>query len=212
MPGKDGFKYVYSAGHIDDFFRKMQSTGRPDKLTQTFAIKNWILSNNAQYSAVIELLKSMQFLDSSGTPLDLYKEFQNPRLAKRAVAKGIKNAYPSLFRTYPRAHELSREDLTGFIRQNTGADQTVVRRTCATFEKLCSHADFSEDGAEPPVEERKIQPPIIRHQGGDSSPIPITMNIQIVIPNDATEEQYDKIFSSIKKFLASSPQPNEEQS
>jgi hypothetical protein len=31
--------------------------------------------------------------------------------------------------------------------------------------------------------------------------VPLTMNIQIVIPSDATIEQYDKIFSSIKKFL-----------
>lgn len=210
MPGQDGFKYVYSAGHIDDFFRKMQNTGRPDKLTQTFAIKNWVLPNNAQYSAVIELLKSMQFLDSDGVPQELYSEFQNPRIAKKAVAKGIKNAYPSLFRVHPRAHEMSREDVTGFIRQNTGADKTVVRRTCATFEKLCSYADFSEDG-EQVAEEPKNKLLKVNENPKTFTPvIPITMNIQLVIPNDATEEQYDRIFSSIKKFLTPQPQNEEE--
>lgn len=211
MPGQDGFKYVYSAGHIDDFFRKMKETGRPDKLTQTFAIKNWGLANNGQYSAVIELLKSMQFLDSEGVPQVLYSEFQNPRIAKKAVARGIKNAYPSLFKVHPRAYAMSREDITGFIRQNTGADKTIVRRTCATFEKLCTHADFSEDG-EQVAEEPKSKLRQVNENPKPFTPvIPITMNIQLVIPNDATEEQYDRIFSSIKKFLTPQPQ-NEEQS
>jgi hypothetical protein len=211
MPGQEGFKYVYAVTHIDDFFRKMQDTGRPDKLTQTYAIKNWNLPNNGQYSAVIELLKSMKFLDSEGVPQELYSQFQHPRLAGKAVGHGIKNAYPSLFRVHPRANEMDRDEITGFIRQNTGADKTIVRRTCATFEKLCTYADFT-DGAEPLKEEPKgKQIKVTENTPPPTSlPIPITMNIQIVIPNDATEEQYDKIFSSLKKFITPQQQDEEQ--
>src|SRR5258706_9299775 len=204
-----GFKYVYSPGQIDDIFEKIRTTGRPEKVTITHIQKSWLLKN-AQYSAVIDLLKGMQFLDSSGAPLQLYNEFQNKNLAKKAIAKGARNAYPELFNTYHNPNELSKEDLEGYIKQHTGAEASVLAKIYGTIKKLCTLGDFSEE-TEPSSGGSKGK---MFHTGEKqqslSSPIPITMNIQIVIPNDATEDQYDKIFSSIKKFLMPNQQQDEE--
>lgn len=201
MPGQEGFKYVYVVGHIDDILAKIRDTGRPDKLTSPYMQKTWLLKN-AQYSAMLDLLKDMGFVDSSGIPTSLYAEYQNSDLAGLALAKGIKTAYSSLFKAYPSAQTLSKETLEGYIKQHTGAEASVITKISGTFRKLCSLADFSDgqDTSQPGLDQNK---PDTKTALLDST-IPITMNIQIVIPSDATAEQYDKIFSSLKKFLMKS--------
>jgi hypothetical protein len=197
MPDNKGFKYVYIMGHISDVLQKIQDTGRPDKLNFPYIRDTWLLKN-AQYSAVLDLLTDMGFLDNAGIPTSIYAAYQNPTLAKITLAKGIRNAYPTLFRAYPNAQNLTREELTGYIKQQTGADQSVLEKTVGTFMKLCSLADFSAKGLPNPEAGSKSEEELILTK---DTLIPITMNIQIVIPNDATDEQYDRIFSSIKKFL-----------
>ena len=200
MPGKKGFKYVYSVGHINHVVEKIKATGRPDKLTLSYLRDTWLL-RNAQYSAVLDILRDMDFIDSSGVPTSLYAEYQNPAKAKKALAKGIKNAYPQLFKAYPNAYSLDKVTLNGYIKQHTGAAKTVLDKISGTFRRLCNLAEFN--GEEPEEVDKKEPKKKIEEKplGAGETLIPITMNIQIVIPSDATEEQYDKIFSSLRKFL-----------
>ena len=61
-------------------------------------------------------------------------------------------------------------------------------------------ANIPDEGAKPtPLDTVKSAP--LQRPTATSPAIPITMNIQIVIPSDATAEQYDNIFSNIKKYL-----------
>jgi hypothetical protein len=200
MPETKGFKYVYSVGQIDDVLEKIKDTGRPDKLTITYIQNTWLLKN-AQYSSVIELLKSMDFLTPDGAPTDSYAKFQNPGLSGKVLAEGVKKAYPSLFKAYPNAQDMPKEKLEGYIKQHTGADKSVVDKIYGTIKRLCSLGDFSAVSTPSTLSAQPAsQPPV----SPPNLPIPITMNIQIVIPSDATAEQYDKIFSSIKKNLLKS--------
>lgn len=203
MPKSKGFVYVYSVGQIDSMLVKIKSSGRPEKLTFEYAKNTWLLKN-AQFSAVIDLLKEMKFLSSNGTPTDLYAEYQNDKLSKTAIAKGIHNAFSGLLKAYPKAYSLTKSDLEGYIKQQTGADNSVVSKIYGTIKKLFSLADFSsgiqldkdEDNDQlPGTKDNKFFP-----KSGESF-IPITMNIEIVIPSDATPEIYDQIFASIKKNL-----------
>jgi hypothetical protein len=197
MPGQFGSKYVYTTKHINDVLTKVRDTGRPDKLTNTYMKNVWLLKD-AKTSAVLDILKDMDFVDGNSIPTVLYAEYQNPSLSKKALAKGIKKAYPELFKAYPNAHNREKETITGYFKQRTGAEKSVLDKIVATFITFCSLADFSTE-AEPPSSDNK--PPIEEPKPSTSTMIPITMNIQIVIPSDATSEQYDRIFSSIKKFL-----------
>jgi hypothetical protein len=197
MPEVKGFKYAYSVGQINDILNKIKETGRPDKLTLTYVQNSWLLKN-AQYTSVLDILKDMGFLTPDGTPTDMYAEFQNPEHSNRILAEGVRKVYPSLFKAYPKAQEMPKEKLEGFIKQHTGADKTVVEKIYGTIKRLCSLADFSSvstSGSSSASTAAQQPAP------SASLPIPITMNIQIVIPSDATADQYDKIFSSIKKNL-----------
>jgi hypothetical protein len=200
MPESKGFKYAYSVGQINDVLEKIKETGRPDKLTITYAQKTWLLKD-AQYSAVLNILKEMGFLTADGTPTEMYASFQNPDHSRKVLAEGVKKAYPTLFKAYPNAQDMPKETLEGYIKQHTGAEKSIVDKIYGTIKRLCSLADFSTVPSSPTASgSATSQPP------GPSAnlPIPITMNIQIVIPSDATAEQYDKIFSSIKKNLLKS--------
>ena len=205
MPKNGDYTYVYSAGQISQVLDKIKSTGRPDKLTTTYVKDTWVLKN-AQFSAVVELLKDMKFLNSDGTPTELYAEFQNPNLEKVALAKGTKNAYNKLFKAYPNAQNLSKSELEGYLKQQTGADGSVVSKIYGTVKKLMSLSDFTHSAM---LTHEKKQSTSSNHPDSEKSnsndkninQIPITMNIQIVIPSDASAETYDKIFASIKKHL-----------
>lgn len=61
MPGTKGFRYVYAPAQINKLLNKVQSTGRPDKLTFPYIRDTWLLKNK-QYMEVISLLKDMEFL------------------------------------------------------------------------------------------------------------------------------------------------------
>src|SRR4030066_2545326 len=110
MPGQLCFKYVYIAKHINDVLAKVRDTGRPDKLTNAYMQDVWLLKD-AKMSAVLDILKDMEFFDGNGIPTELYAEYQNPSLSKKALAKGIKKAYPELFKAYPNAHNREKETI-----------------------------------------------------------------------------------------------------
>lgn len=205
MPKSREFTYVYSVGQIDQMLKKIKSTGRPDKLTTAYAKNTWVLKN-AQFSAVIDLLKVMGFLSSDGTPTSLYAEFQNSNFEKLALGKGTVNAFPQLFKAFPKAQELSKDELQGYLKQQTGADDSVILKVYATLKKLFSLSDFSTSNTGTSMTPTQSTNPSFSanpqpsNQLG-SNMLPITMNIEIVIPSDATAEKYDQIFTSIKKHL-----------
>lgn len=201
MPKVKGYNYTYSAGHVKEVLKKVQETGRPDRLTGTYLRDNWLLKN-AQYGAMLDVLTDLGFIGANGAPTDIYSEYQNPVHAKLVLAQAIKRAYSELFKTYPDAHSRDRSVVQGFLKQHTGADASVVAKILTTFNALCGLADFDSKN-----EDHLARKNDVGHKknvaGIKSSEIPISMNIQIVIPNDATAEQYDLIFSSIKKNLLS---------
>lgn len=201
MPSKNDFVWVYVAKHITNLLDKIQTTGKPDKLTITHVQKNWLLKD-AKYSAVLELLRKMGFIDQSGMTTALYSEYQNPAKAREALARGIRNAYPMLFKTYPEAHRLPTDQLDGFIKEHTGADQSVVRKIRTTFTTLCSKSDFG-------VYNRGIAG-MAGQVGASTQGVPqeqvrvspnLQLNIELHISADMTEEKIETIFKNMRKYL-----------
>jgi hypothetical protein len=148
MPGPKGFRYVYGSAQITKLLEKVQKTGRPDKLNFGYIRDTWLFKNE-QYRSVLDILEDMGFIDSSGVPSDLYAQYQNPAIAKRALVTGIKRAYPELFKAYPQAYSLSKSELEGYFKQQTGKAGSVLGKMISTFKTLCSLADFSAVEAAP---------------------------------------------------------------
>jgi hypothetical protein len=203
MPGTKGFRYVYAPAQINKLLNKVQSTGRPDKLTFPYIRDTWLLKNK-QYQEVISLLKDMEFLDSSSVPTKLYAEYQNPSAAKQALAKGIQNAYPELFKAYPNAQSLPKPELEGYFRQQTGKAGSVLDKILSTFLALCSKADFAGVSVAP-----EEPPPKYRREEAEEGKVKvepkIQLNIGIHIAPDTPDDKIETIFKNMKKYLL----PNE---
>lgn len=201
MPGIKGFRYVYAPAQMTKLLDKVEKTGRPDKLNFRYARDTWLLKNE-QYRSVIDILEDMEFIDSSGVPTDLYAQYQNPAIAKEALATGIKRAYPELFKAYPQAYSLSKLDLEGYFKQQTGKAGSVLGKMIYTFRTLCTLADFStvkgalaEELPTYAYEEPKKGKPEVRVQPN------VYINIEIHIPPEMTEEKIETVFKNMKRYL-----------
>ena len=194
MPGTKGFRYVYATTQITKLLNKVQNTGRPDKLNFSYVRDTWLLKNE-QYRAVLDLLEDMGFVDSSSVPTQLYAKYQNSALAGRALAEGIRRAYPDLFRAYPNAQSLSKTELTGYFKQQTGKAGSVLEKMLSTFKTLCSLADFSAV----PTPEYEV----LEGEEGHRVKIEpkIQVNIEIHIAADTPDGKIETIFKNMKKYL-----------
>jgi len=201
MPGPKGFRYVYASAQITKLLEKIQKTGRPDKLNFRYIRDTWLLKNE-QYRSVLDILEDMDFVDSSGVPSDLYAQYQNPAIAKRALATGIKRAYPELFKAYPQAYSLPKLELEGYFKQQTGKAGSVLGKTISTFKTLCSLADFSAVGTVP-VEGL----PEYAHGELEEGQIGVRVrpnlyiNIEIHISPEISDEKIETIFKNMKRYL-----------
>lgn len=194
MPGTKGFRYVYAVTQITKLLNKVQDTGRPDRLDFSYVRDTWLLKNE-QYRAVLDLLEDMEFIDSSSVPTKLYAEYQHSSLAGRALAEGIRKAYPDLFRAYPNAQSLSKTELTGYFKQQTGKAGSVLEKMLSTLKTLCSLADFSA-----------VPTPKYEELGGAEGrrvkvEPKIQLNIEIHIAADTPDDKIKTIFENMKKYL-----------
>jgi len=148
-------------------------------------------------------LEDMEFIDGSGIPTTLYAECQNPTLAKKALAEGIRNAYPELFKAFPDPQSLPKTELEGYFKQQTGKAGSVLTKMLSTFLTLCSHADFA--GAGVALEE----PPKYRRGEAEEGRVKvepkIQLNIEIHIAPDTPDDKIEGIFKNMKQYLL----PNE---
>lgn len=203
MPGDKGSRYVYSASQISNVLTKIQSLGRPDKLTLTYIQNTWLL-RNAQYGAVIDILEDMEFI-KAGVPTSYYAKYQNKSFSKTELAEGIKRAYPELFKAYPSAQTLSKDELEGYFKQNTGKAGSVLEKIVSTFKTLCSQADFSpvEIGGTDEVK-------IINQSSGEITKHPrvkvepnLQINIELHIASDTPDNKIGVIFENMRRYLLS---------
>ena len=192
----------------------------PDAFSQPFLYQTiGFKSNNDR--ALIPLLRSLGFIDASGKPTSAYSHLKNPKLAARAIARGIKTAYGPLFEANEDAQKLSTDDLKGLVAQVAGTEQETTRRIVSTFQALTGLAEFdAEDDAktkdnedddenDETVPEKKIVlknttklvPPIDPMPGFPLRP-EFHYNIQVHLPSNATEETYLAIFNSLRRAFS----------
>ena len=200
MPGKKEARYVYSPQHIKVVLEKIQTTGRPEKLTATYLKKAWVLTDN-NYASALPILKDMEFIKEDGTPTDRYAEYQNQNLAKRALGAGLRKAYPTLFAAHPNACSMQRTELEGYFRQNTGTAGSVLDKILSTFTTLCGMAEVPDvaNGASSMDNSGSIG----NVQGGAKVTVSpsIQLNIEIHIDANTTEQTIETIFKNMKEYL-----------
>lgn len=143
--------YMASPGLVTKILIKIQEARKPERFTQDF-LETKLGFSGGSAKPIIPLLKRMNFLNSDGTPTQLYDRFRNITTQGPAVANGVRNAYAELFDRNRYAGDLSKENLKALIVEVTGAahDDRTVELTLSTILKLKELADFdaSEDASD----------------------------------------------------------------
>lgn len=204
------FLYSPNPNTLPKFFAKMQDVGMPNtKVTAKWLSGLGFKGPNDRY--VIGILKSLGFTDGLSMPTGKWQAYRNKGQARAVMAQAIREGYSLLFVTYPDAYKRENEALRDFFGTHSAVGAKTISYMVNTFKTLAELADFEAAPPAIPDQVDQAEPltplPTLTKQTATMAPptnaalIPITMNIQIVIPSDASSEQYDKIFSSIKKFL-----------
>lgn len=125
--------------------------------------------------------------------------------AKQALADGIRQAYAPLFSANEQAHSLSTERLKGLVAQVAGTDDDMTNRIVATLSGLIKKADFSSEyspkstGSSVDIDSRMEEEASKLPPGTKPMRPEFHYNIQIHLPNNATEDVYLNIFNALRK-------------
>ncbi|MDB5752454.1 MAG: hypothetical protein JWP65_2875 [Ramlibacter sp.] len=202
--------YLSSNKNVERLFAAIASAKVPDRFTQEF-LGGTIGLKGSNDRQAIPLLRTLKFIDQSGAPTQRYRLLKSPDAAKAALADGIRDAYAPLFASNEDAHALPNDKLRGLVAQVAGTDDGMTSRIVLTFAALARLADFSarpsprDTGGDVngDVEEappRRQNAPVAATNAAARPMRPeFHYNIQVHLPNNATEEVYLNIFNALRK-------------
>lgn len=197
---------------IPQYFETIQNAQAPEKFTVKF-LKDLGFTSSADIQ-FINILKSLGFLDDSGTPLAMYFQFFDHSISKKLIAQGIRSSYSDLFALNVNANKLSREEVKSKFRVLTAGQKSdsTLTQMVSTFLGLCAYADWTEiphtevDNTAKVVEIEKT-PHLVSEENStsrkpSSNRIDLNYDIHIHLPATRDERVYDALFSSLSKYIA----------
>jgi hypothetical protein len=199
------FSYSVVPNNVKKFIQQIPTTGVPTKVSITELSSRGFKSSNDR--TIIPVLKSLQLVDTSGVPTEVWQQMRDKSVFASILGKQIVTAYSDLFSTFPDAHKRTDEELQNFFGTKTKAGARVIQLTVATFKVLVSMADMSQDQSEYPAPLVAGYPNLMTSKGGtpddeNRRPMPsITVNVTIQIPETANAEMIDQIFKSMGEHL-----------
>ncbi len=199
--GKASLPYLNAYGAITKVLEKIIRASTPDRFTQDF-LATKLGMKGGSVKALIPFLKRTGFLNSDGTPTDLYNQFRNESLRKVAAAQATRTGYAPLYEISEYIHDASASDLKGTIVQVTGLDSksSTVKGIIGSFKALTNFADFE---AKKPKTPQKESDSISMSDKGERQPVDIKLGYTINLNLPATSDVavFNAIFKSLRDNL-----------
>ena len=194
---------------IPQYFDTLLTARAPEKFTvKFFADLSFTSSNDRQF---INVLKSIGFLDDSGTPTERYYKFLDQSCSKKMVAEGVKEAYVDLFNLNVAANTMTQAEVEGKFKTLTNGSKAAatITQMAKTFLALCGYADWSNNPTvvEPakgitqqePTESSNTDA-VYRKESAYSG-FDLNYNIHIHLPATRDQAVYDALFASLAKHI-----------
>lgn len=195
--------YVNAPGLMPKIFERIKEASVPDKFTQDF-LREKLNFKGGTYKAFIPLAKKLNFLDSAGTPTELYHQFRNSDTSGLAMANALRHGYKEVFERNEAAHSLAPERFKNLIVQITGRSKNdrVIQLVCHTFQNLRKLADFDQK------EKNSDTNPVSKHEVTEEASevsrefeMGFSYHFNFVLPNTNDVSVFDAIFKSLHKHL-----------
>jgi len=184
----------------------IQKAGVPEKFTLAFLDSLGFKSTNDR--PIVAVLKSLDFLNQSGAPTQVYRDYKDTSKSKRVMGIRLKDAYSDVFLADENANTLPADKLKGIFASLTGKSDSVATKMAGTFKTLCSIADFSQESNI--IQDEKIENYSKNVKPSLDTSVPPTegpkstefhYNIQIHLPITRDISVYNAIFQSLKDHL-----------
>jgi hypothetical protein len=196
--------YVPTPGTITKALNKIKAAQTPGRFDADY-LANTLAMPGGSPKPVIPFLKRTGFLNSDGTPTDLYKRFRNAGQSGAAAAEALRIGYARLYEINESIHTAKPADLKGAIVQVTGAeeDSRTVQLTVASFNALKGLADFDAVPAELAPEDSGDDGDG-GSGGGDGTLVGglnLGYTINLHLPATSDVAVFNAIFKSLKEHL-----------
>ncbi len=197
--------YVVEPNKIEKVLRKIKEAKVPERFTQDF-LDTVLNCKGGNYRQFMPLAKKLSFLNSDGTPTELYKKFRNNATSSFAMAQALKVGYAEVFDRNEYANKLNKEEFKGHVVEITGLEpkNRVVQLICSTFETLKKLADFEQPLSE--EESSKDINDTTKGTRGDQEEIRdfdlnLSYTINLVLPKTDDPAVFNAIFRSLREHL-----------
>jgi hypothetical protein len=196
--------YVFAYGKLPTLFTKIKEASVPPKFTQDYLSTSLGLSSSSD-RAYPNLLKRLGFIDGSGVPTEVYKEYRDDTKSKGVMAQQVRKAYSELFKVNEYAYKLSKTDLVAKVKQVTGLAETdsTLAVIVGTFNALRDLSDFEGATSTPLTKEDKHKPPEAKEVGLGETRLKLGMSYTIVLNLPATSDiaVFNAIFKSLRDTI-----------
>jgi len=197
-----------STGLIGKIFEKIQQAKVPPRYTQDFqATVLGFGSGSAR--PFIPFLKRLGFLQSDGTPTEIYTRFRNSDSSGAAMAEAMRTGFSEIFRKNEFANSLTDDKLKNLVVEVTGKEPSdgTVGAIVGSFKACKQLADFD---ATDPIDKERVEPldiskSLVKHESkaNPKADLRLAYTININLPETTNVEVYNAIFSSIKSNFLS---------
>lgn len=197
--------YVNGYGGIPTLFAAIKTAAVPTKFTQDFMGTSLGLKSSS-YRAFIPLLKRLGFIDAGSVPMQVYRDFRDPKLSGTVMARQLKSAYSSLYTANEYAHQLSKKDLQEKLRTITGAavDDSNIGYVASTFSELAKLATWDGAAPKPPEEATPTNGTgtLLHEERKEfAGQFGLSYTINLNLPATTEIEVFNAIFKSLRENL-----------
>ena len=194
--------YLSAYGTITRALERLKKASTPEKFSQDFLATKLDMKGGSP-KQVIPYLKRVGFLQSDGTPTELYVQFRNDGQSGAAAAEALRKGYQSLYDVNEYIHDASDSDIMGTILQVTGAEDgsKTASAILGSFKALRAFADFDAKSVTtiaPEDIDTDIPPSSDPSVIGD---LRIGYTINLHLPPTSDIAVFNAIFKSLKEHL-----------
>lgn len=212
----ENLPYSTSVGTLEKILEKIRTASVPERFTQDF-VNTKLAMKGGTATSCIPFLKKMGFVESNGSPTDLYKEYRNPKKSRIALGKAFKQLYARLYEMNEYVHDADDAEVLGLIVECAGSEKKAVatKYTLATFNMLRKHADFEVDldvewdkeeqdkeiDSKPAIDNKSHFPVASSQVPYQQKGINLSYTINLNLPATKDIEVFNAIFKSLKQHL-----------
>jgi hypothetical protein len=205
--------YVTAPGNIERALRSIQSAATPSTVSQDF-VKTILNIPGGSGNQITSFLKKIGFVNSDGSPSDLYKRFRNSNTTGKAAADALRIGYAPLYTRNEYMHQLPDDKLRGLIIEETGQsdDSSVVNLVSSSIKAIKKFANWSPKSPDefssnetaalsvaPKNNPSDVPPP--SHEAAKRVGLNLSYTINLNLPASPDIAVFDAIFKSLKENL-----------